>query len=93
MKKVGSKTYKKFIEKAFKEAMEEIPDGYAMVSRKEDEEIAKKLGIEVRGRINAIGGFIMVSKDGSKEINYTFDEILEMKKDELRIEIADKLWK
>ncbi len=93
LKKLPSRQYKKFVEKSMKEAINEIKDGYILVSRKEDEEIAHKMGIEVKGKIDAIGGIIIKSRDGSKEINSTFDALLERMKDELRIKIAEKLWK
>ena len=93
LKKLPSRQYKKFIEKILKEAIKEMKDGYILASRKEDEEIAKKMGIEVKGKIDAIGGVIIKSKDGSKEINSTFDALLERKRDEIRIKIAEKLWK
>ncbi|KAA0003748.1 MAG: hypothetical protein FE044_01135 [Thermoplasmata archaeon] len=93
LKKLPSRQYKKFIEKILKEAIKEMKDGYILASRKEDEEIAKKMGIEVKGKIDAIGGVIIKSKDGSKEINSTFDALLERRRDEIRIKIAEKLWK
>ena len=93
LKKLPSRQYKKFIEKILKDAIKEMKDGYILASRKEDEEIAKKMGIEVKGKIDAIGGVIIKSKDGSKEINSTFDALLERRRDEIRIKIAEKLWK
>ena len=93
LKNLKGKKYEDFVEKSIKEAMKELKDCYILVSRKDDEKIAKKFGIEVKGKINAIGGVIIKSKDGSKEIDATFDFLLEKKKEEIRIKIAEKLWK
>ncbi|MCD6330814.1 MAG: V-type ATP synthase subunit E, partial [Thermoplasmata archaeon] len=92
LKKLDSKEYKKIIEKELKKALKEIKEGYVMISRKEDEEIAKKYSLEVKGKIDCLGGMILKSKDGSKEIDLTFDFLLERKKDEIRIEIARNLF-
>ncbi len=93
LKNLKGKKYENFVEKSIKEAMNELKDCYILASRKDDEKIAKKIGIEARGKINAIGGVIIKSKDGSKEIDATFDFLLEKKKEEIRIKIAEKLWK
>ena len=39
-----------------------------------------------------IGGIIAKSKDGSKEMDLTFDSMLERKEEEIRIAIAKKLF-
>ncbi len=92
LREMDGKTYEQFMEKEIKEAMKEIEDGYIISTRKEDEKIAKKLGLEVKGKTEGIGGVILKSKDGKKEIDLTFDFMLERKKEEIRIKIAEKLF-
>ena len=92
MASMPSKEYKKIVEDMVKDAIEEGGDYVLFYSRKEDKKIAEKLNIDVEGEIDAIGGVVLKAKDGSKEIDLTFDFLLERKKEEIRIMIAEKLF-
>ena len=92
LRKMDGKSYEKFMEKKLKEAIKEIEDGYIVSTRKEDEKIAKKLGLEVKGKTEGIGGVILKSRDGRKEMDLTFDFMLEKEREEIRIKIAEKLF-
>jgi len=92
MASMPSKEYKKIVEDMVKDAIEEGGDYVLFYSRKEDKKIAEKLNIDVEGKIDAIGGVVLKAKDGSKEIDLTFDFLLERKKEEIRIMIAEKLF-
>ena len=50
------------------------------------------MGIKVEGNAESIGGVIIRSKDGIREIDDTFESIMERKMDELRILIANELF-
>ncbi|HHO57443.1 MAG TPA: hypothetical protein ENJ70_02700 [Thermoplasmatales archaeon] len=92
MASLPSKEYKKIVEDMVKDAIKEGGDYVLFYSRKEDKKIAEKLNIDVEGKIDAIGGVVLKAKDGSKEIDLTFDFLLERKKEEIRIMIAEKLF-
>jgi len=93
MASMPSKEYKKIVEDMVKDAIKEGGDYVLFYSRKEDKKIAEKLNIDVGDDImNAIGGVVLKAKDGSKEIDLTFDFLLERKKEEIRIMIAEKLF-
>ena len=92
LKKLDGKRYEKFVEKKIELAMKEIRDGYILFTRDEDIKIAKKMGIEAREKINGIGGVIFRSNDGKKEMDLTFDFLIEKNKEDLRIKIAKKLF-
>ena len=62
-----------------------------IATRKEDRSIAQKLGIEVKGEREGIGGVILKSADGRMEIDLTFDFMLESERDTIRRMIARKL--
>lgn len=89
---MDKKEYIKLVNGMAKKAIKEIKNGYIISTRKEDEEISKKLKMEIKEKKKGIGGIIIKSKDGSKEIDLTFDFIIERKKDEIRISIAKKLF-
>ena len=92
MASMPSKEYKKIVEDMVKDAIKDGGDYVLFYSRKEDKKIAEKLNIDVEGKIDAIGGVVLKAKDGSKEIDLTFDFLLERKKEEIRIMIAEKLF-
>jgi len=87
-----ARDYRKVMEKMVKEAMEEGGTWILHPSRKEDTKIAEKFGVEMGEGIDAIGGVILRAKDGSREIDLTFDFLLERKREEIRIMIAEKLF-
>jgi len=92
LKKMKGKEYEKVVSNLMKKGKETLGDCIVIPSRSEDKKIASKLGLKTEGSINASGGIIMKSKDGSKELNYTFDALIDAKKDELRILIAGILF-
>ncbi|MEM4257726.1 MAG: V-type ATP synthase subunit E [Candidatus Thermoplasmatota archaeon] len=63
-----------------------------LVSRDIDRVIAQKLGLSVSGTVDAPGGIILVSQDGSIKLDYTFSSILQRKKDDLRIHLGSLLF-
>ena len=89
---LSGKEYTKIMEKMVKEAVKEGSKYYMMTSRKDDEKIAEKMGMKVKGKTDAIGGVILKATNGSKEIDLTFDFLLEKKREEIRIMIAEKLF-
>jgi len=93
LKKMKGKEYEKIVTSLMKKGKETLGDCIVIPSRSEDKKIASKLGLKTQGSANASGGIIIKSKDESKELNYTFDALLESKKEELRILIAGVLFK
>jgi len=77
----------KFISKSMKAAINEIPKGTVIPSKK-DVDIIKKIlpkNYIMSDKTNdAIGGFVVYDTEGKISINYTFEEIIDRKKDEIR---------
>ncbi len=92
LKNLDGAKYKNFVKKNIENAMEEIKEGYILFTKDGDLKIAKKIGIEARERIKGIGGVIVRSKDGKKEIDLTFDFLIEKNRENIRIKIAKKLF-
>ncbi len=93
LKKMKGKEYEKIVSHLMEEGKKTLGGCIVIPSRNEDKKIASRLGLETQGSTAASGGIIMKSKDGSKELNYTFDVLLEMHKEKLRIIIAGVLFK
>lgn len=94
LKNLKGEEYKKIVEKLMRETVKEIgKDCKIIPSRKEDEEIAKKLNLDIESKkIDSIGGFIAVSNDQRITIDNSFESILERKEKELRAEIGKLLF-
>lgn len=83
--------YQKIVEERIAQALDTTEGMYMIATRKEDRSIAQKLGIEVKGEREGIGGVILKSADGRMEIDLTFDFMLESERDTIRRMIARKL--
>lgn len=92
LRSVGGKEYERAIRTAIEEGKRAFSDCVVRVSRKTDRKIADQLGVEVAGEVDSIGGVIVQSADGSRQIDRTFEATLERKMGELRIMIAGQLF-
>lgn len=93
LKGLSGPRYKKIVKKLIEEGVYPI-DGKAivLVTRPEDKEVAKSLGIEVAGQTEGLGGVIVKSKDGRVTVDNTFDGILKRKYYEIRVEVGKLLF-
>lgn len=64
------------LQKLIKLAQKDIPAG-KVYTNANDAELVKGYGYEYGGNINCIGGIVVTSMDGSVNLDYTFDSILE----------------
>ena len=85
--------YKQFLTKLMEDSISKIGrDCKILVSRELDKVIAKNLGLEVSGNVDAIGGFVVVSNDKRIKINNTFEGIINRKKDKIRAKVGNILF-
>jgi len=92
LKKLKGKRYEAAVKKFIEEGKRSLGECVVVPSREQDRKIAEKMGIKVEGKVDSIGGVIIKSKDGSREIDDTFESIMERKIGELRIAIANELF-
>ena len=90
--KLKGKKYEAVVKKFIEEGRKALGDCIVVPSREQDRKIAEKMGIETEGNVKSIGGVIIRSRDGSREIDSTFESIMERKLGELRILIANELF-
>lgn len=64
------------LQKLIKLAKKDIPAGKIYTNAR-DADLVKNSGYEYGGNINCIGGIVVTSTDGSVNLDYTFDSILE----------------
>lgn len=93
LSKLRGKEYQKIVTNLTEKGLKKLSgDCWAIVSKDEDKEIAKNLGLEVTGNVDASGGIILKSSDGQITLDNTFDGILERKKDRIRIKVGKLLF-
>jgi V/A-type H+-transporting ATPase subunit E len=93
LSKIDEDDYKKIITKLMKDSITKIgKDCKILASREIDKVIAKNLGLEVSGKVDAIGGFVVVSNDKRIKINNTFEGIINRKKDKIRAKVGNILF-
>ncbi|MFO7677062.1 MAG: V-type ATP synthase subunit E [Thermoplasmatota archaeon] len=63
-----------------------------IVSKPYLKEVAKKQDLNVSGSINAIGGVVIRSGDGTSTLDYTFESIVKRKKASIRVEVGKLLF-
>ncbi|HDS58938.1 MAG TPA: hypothetical protein ENN54_01395 [Thermoplasmatales archaeon] len=89
---VKGKEYEKAVRAAIEEGQKVFSDCVVRVSREADRKIADRLGVEVAGTVDGLGGVIVQSADGSRQIDRTFDALMERKMGDLRIMMAEQLF-
>ncbi|NIA10226.1 MAG: hypothetical protein GWP10_11010 [Nitrospiraceae bacterium] len=92
LKKLKGKEYETAVKKFIEEGKRSLGDCVVVPSREQDKKIAKAMGLKTEGKVKSIGGVIVKSADGSREIDSTFESIMERKMGELRIAIAGELF-
>lgn len=89
-----SRDYEKIVRNLIKHGKGIVGDCIIIPSRKEDEKIAKKMGMTIANdEIEALGGVIIRSIDGKVTMDNTFDGILERRKEEIRKKVGLMLFK
>jgi vacuolar-type H+-ATPase subunit E/Vma4 len=93
LSELSEKEYKKIVTNLTEKGLKKLSGAcLAIVSKDEDKEIAKNLGLKVAGDVDASGGIILKSGDGQITLDNTFDGILERKKDRIRIKVGKLLF-
>ncbi len=85
--------YRRFITTLLKEGKQRLGNTCTVsVSQDRDRDIAKQENLAVQGSLKSIGGILMQSADGKITIDYTFERLLDRKKDEIRIQVGKLLF-
>jgi len=93
LSKLSGKEYKKIVTNLTEKGLKKLSgECFAIVSKDEDKEIAKKLGLKVSANTDASGGIILKSVDGQITLDNTFDGILEREKERIRIKVGKLLF-
>ena len=85
--------YKRVVTKLMEDGLKKLGGQCnVIVSRSNDREIARNMGLEVIGTVEKSGGVILRSIDGKITLDNTFDGVLKRKKDEIRRKVGTVLF-
>lgn len=93
LQRLDDAPYEETVRRALQEGQEHFGDCAALVSRQADEAIAAQLDVPVDGAIDSIGGLIVKSTDGTRQLDKTFEAILERRMGDIRILMAEHLFR
>ena len=82
--------YKKVLQKLIDYSKKVLAKEIVVHCRNEDKSFFKG-GIKVGSTIQTLGGFIAENKEGTKEIDLTFEELLRSNEDEIKNTILEKI--
>ena len=83
--------YKKILQKMVETSKKKLDNNIIVHCRKEDQTIFKSGDITVGSSIQTLGGIIAENKDGTKELDLTFEELLRTHEDEIKNTILEKI--
>ncbi len=83
--------YKKVLQKMVNVSKKKLDEDIVIHCRKEDSSFLKDLGVSVGSSIQTIGGIITENKNGTKELDLTYEELLRTQEDEIKNTILEKV--
>ena len=92
LKNIKTTDYEQMLRSAIKKGQQAFEDIVVITVRNNDTKIVEKMGVKVVDTKEGIGGIIVQSKDRHKQMDYTFESLLDCKMDDLRIMIAHELF-
>jgi len=90
-----SKEYKDFLSRSVSAALKELKGTKLSVHvRKEDKKLLPKLpdGCKVSAELGALGGAVIETQDGKMKVDLTLETLFELRRDDLRKMISEKLF-
>ena len=82
--------YKKILQNMVETSKKKLGEKITVHCRKEDQDVFKK-DINIGSTIQTLGGIIAENKDGTKELDLTFEELLRTHEDEIKSTILEKV--
>ena len=76
--------YKKILETMVKTSKKKLDQNIIVHCSEEDRTVLKEMGVTIGSSIQTLGGIIAENKDGTKELDLTFEELLRTYEDEVK---------
>ena len=86
-----SPQYKKSLETMVNNAKKKLGQNIIVHCREEDKSILKELGVTTSKSIKTLGGIIAENKEGTRELDLTFEELLRTNEDQVKSFLSEKM--
>lgn len=86
-----SPQYKKALETMVNTSKTKLGKTIVVHCREEDKTILKDLGVTTGKSIKTIGGIIAENKEGTKELDLTFEELLRTREDQIKSFLSERM--
>jgi vacuolar-type H+-ATPase subunit E/Vma4 len=86
-----SAQYKKALETMVSNSKKKLGQNIIAHCREEDKSILKELGVATSKSIKTLGGIIAENKEGTRELDLTFEELLRTNEDQVKSFLSEKM--
>lgn len=86
-----SPQYKKSLETMVSNSKKKLGQNIIVHCREEDKSILKELGVTTSKSIKTLGGIIAENKEGTRELDLTFEELLRTNEDQVKSFLSEKM--
>ena len=86
-----SPQYKKALETMIINSKKKLGQNIIVHCREEDKSILKELGVPTSKSIKTLGGIIAENKEGTRELDLTFEELLRTNEDQVKSFLSEKM--
>jgi vacuolar-type H+-ATPase subunit E/Vma4 len=86
-----SPQYKKALETMIGNSKKKLGQNIIVHCREEDKSILKELGVTTSKSIKTLGGIIAENKEGTRELDLTFEELLRTNEDQVKSFLSEKM--
>ncbi len=83
--------YKKALESMINNSKKKLGQNIIVHCREEDKSILKELGVTTGKSIKTLGGIIAENKEGTRELDLTFEELLRTNEDQVKSFLSEKM--
>ncbi|MHB8545339.1 MAG: V-type ATP synthase subunit E [Nitrosotalea sp.] len=87
----NSPQYKKSLETMVSNSKKKLGQNIIVHCREEDKSILKELGVTTSKSIKTLGGIIAENKEGTRELDLTFEELLRTHEDQVKSFLSEKM--
>lgn len=87
----NSPQYKKSLETMVSNSKKKLGQNIIVHCREEDKSILKELGVTTSKSIKTLGGIIAENKEGTRELDLTFEELLRTNEDQVKSFLSEKM--
>ncbi len=86
-----SSQYKKSLETMVNTSKKKLGQNIVVHCREEDKSILKDLGVNIGHSIKTLGGIVSENKEGTKELDLTFEELLRTHEDQVKSFLSERM--